>query len=478
MDNRLLRASFGTTKYWSFFLKGQKWLNKDCLYLHKWHSDSETYTKEEMNNKKIFSDQQEIAIKIAGISTLTREEFKAAWEQNAGPIPEDSKFPNVLEIYDKFSSLNGDKSNSKFTPKKISSKINQIELADNSTKLIEEIKDDSELQMSDSKHNKNIKLEKSNQQAQLDIENKIMEANNLIKTKEGKRDGSGNKKVIWKNNSPSTKGKPDDGDKTKLLAHQNPHIQLKDTRLREGEDKRAVSGGRHDNYVVPAHSPSAREPTTVEKYTLFGHSDDSTIWKTPQTEQAFAKAAAYVVSPYFFKRNAESRFSFARSMDPRAEAEYFNIPEEVQEILERNIRNMSNKADKSSIDNTSSTDIIDFREDWLFALDKLRFEDCNSMYFASRRSSPHNKHPRYNLSPRSQLNKKSGSLTKRKSEDYMIDSMSNQLWSRTSMHSKPDNIQSSGGWYRYDSETTSNNDFRPDNNFSANFREFENLGRK
>lgn len=51
MDNRLLRASFGTTKYCSFFLKEQKCLNKECLYLHNWHSDSETYTKEEMANK-------------------------------------------------------------------------------------------------------------------------------------------------------------------------------------------------------------------------------------------------------------------------------------------------------------------------------------------------------------------------------------------------------------------------------------------
>lgn len=62
--------------------------------------------------------------------------------------------------------------------------------------------------------------------------------------------------------------------------------------------------------------------------------------------QEFAKAA-YIVSPYFFNRNTESRFNFARSMDPREETnEYLNIPEEIQEILERNIRTMSNKAHK------------------------------------------------------------------------------------------------------------------------------------
>ena len=62
-------------------------------------------------------------------------------------------------------------------------------------------------------------------------------------------------------------------------------------------------------------------------------------------------------------------------MDPKEETVCLNIPEEIQEILERNIRTMSNKAHKSSIDNTSSTDVIDFREDWTTSqVDKLKFE--------------------------------------------------------------------------------------------------------
>lgn len=77
MDDRLLRASFGTTKYCSFFLKEQKCLNKECLYLHKWHSDQETYTKEEMASKKIFSDQQEIAIRVSEINNKSKEQFLA-----------------------------------------------------------------------------------------------------------------------------------------------------------------------------------------------------------------------------------------------------------------------------------------------------------------------------------------------------------------------------------------------------------------
>ena len=54
-NERLIRASFGTSKFCQFFLGGQKCTNKDCLYLHELRSDLEAYTKEDMqNNKFIF----------------------------------------------------------------------------------------------------------------------------------------------------------------------------------------------------------------------------------------------------------------------------------------------------------------------------------------------------------------------------------------------------------------------------------------
>lgn len=54
-NERLIRASFGTSKFCQFFLSGQKCTNKECLYLHELRSDLEAYTKEDMqNNKFIF----------------------------------------------------------------------------------------------------------------------------------------------------------------------------------------------------------------------------------------------------------------------------------------------------------------------------------------------------------------------------------------------------------------------------------------
>ena len=57
-NGRLIRASFGTSKFCQFFLAGQRCTNKECLYLHELRSDLEAYTKEDMqNNKFIFQEQ-------------------------------------------------------------------------------------------------------------------------------------------------------------------------------------------------------------------------------------------------------------------------------------------------------------------------------------------------------------------------------------------------------------------------------------
>ncbi len=68
IDNHLIRASFGTTKYCQFFLKGKECTNKGCLFLHKCANESEIIKREDLNvNKNIFYKQQLYAIKIADI---------------------------------------------------------------------------------------------------------------------------------------------------------------------------------------------------------------------------------------------------------------------------------------------------------------------------------------------------------------------------------------------------------------------------
>ncbi|CAD8191231.1 unnamed protein product [Paramecium octaurelia] len=64
LHDRYVKASFGTTKYCTNFLKGQQCKIKDCVYLHQHPKDKETQVikKEEMNNSKwLFSYSQKIA---------------------------------------------------------------------------------------------------------------------------------------------------------------------------------------------------------------------------------------------------------------------------------------------------------------------------------------------------------------------------------------------------------------------------------
>ena len=91
LHERMLRASFGTTKYCSYFLNGQKCTNRDCLYLHELYDEDETYTKEEMSNKQIFAEQQKIALKLSRATELSYEEFSEYMAQFRPP-----RFKGVL----------------------------------------------------------------------------------------------------------------------------------------------------------------------------------------------------------------------------------------------------------------------------------------------------------------------------------------------------------------------------------------------
>lgn len=52
IDNRVLKASLGTTKYCSHFLKGIQCPKADCMYLHDLGEDSASFTKEQMSQGK------------------------------------------------------------------------------------------------------------------------------------------------------------------------------------------------------------------------------------------------------------------------------------------------------------------------------------------------------------------------------------------------------------------------------------------
>lgn len=68
VEKHILRASYGTTKYCTFFLKNLDCPNKDCLYLHYMAEESDIVNRDDMNSQtNIFYEQQLLAMSIADI---------------------------------------------------------------------------------------------------------------------------------------------------------------------------------------------------------------------------------------------------------------------------------------------------------------------------------------------------------------------------------------------------------------------------
>jgi CCR4-NOT transcription complex subunit 4 len=75
LDNRNIRASYGTSKYCSAFIKGMRCNNPECTYLHEMGSSEDTFTKQEIqagyvtSGRDVLARQQQIVaeqLKLAG----------------------------------------------------------------------------------------------------------------------------------------------------------------------------------------------------------------------------------------------------------------------------------------------------------------------------------------------------------------------------------------------------------------------------
>ena len=96
IDNHVIKASYGTTKYCTNFLKNSVCLNEECLYLHEIADEEDIISRNEMsNNKKIFELQQKKAIELSQIKT-ERKRKQLEEIRNRRTI-----FPNAYDVYNK-----------------------------------------------------------------------------------------------------------------------------------------------------------------------------------------------------------------------------------------------------------------------------------------------------------------------------------------------------------------------------------------
>ena len=94
IDNHIIRASYGTTKYCLNFLRNSVCKNKNCIFLHYFADEKDISSREEMNNDKgMFNEQRITAIQLSKI--LTNEKYQELLKLK------DKKtiFPNCFSVY-------------------------------------------------------------------------------------------------------------------------------------------------------------------------------------------------------------------------------------------------------------------------------------------------------------------------------------------------------------------------------------------
>ncbi|ORM39808.1 CCR4-NOT transcription complex subunit 4 [Babesia sp. Xinjiang] len=79
VNGKLLRASYGTTKYCTFFLKGLKCTNVDCFYLHRYGDESERISKEELSNHMHKAVKTGIGIGTHTMDNATTSKVHSEW---------------------------------------------------------------------------------------------------------------------------------------------------------------------------------------------------------------------------------------------------------------------------------------------------------------------------------------------------------------------------------------------------------------
>jgi len=95
IHDRTIRASYGTTKYCTVYLRNQTCTNSDCFFLHSIKKESETCLKDDMqNNKNFFHEQQRIAVNQ--IRDHVEQILKVAKEKKIKPV-----FPSAATIKEK-----------------------------------------------------------------------------------------------------------------------------------------------------------------------------------------------------------------------------------------------------------------------------------------------------------------------------------------------------------------------------------------
>ena len=97
LDARNIRASYGTSKYCSAFIKNVRCNNPDCTYLHRMGDAEDMFTKQEIqagyvtSGRDVLAKQQQLA--AANNSSSTRRRVGNGGPSGSGKVPSNPVFP-------------------------------------------------------------------------------------------------------------------------------------------------------------------------------------------------------------------------------------------------------------------------------------------------------------------------------------------------------------------------------------------------
>lgn len=91
VDGRTLKASLGTTKYCSHFLKNQQCPKTDCMYLHELGDEAASFTKEDMQQGKHQEYEKKLQDQILGCNNNNNNR-----KQTVSPTPQQIS-PNSIK---------------------------------------------------------------------------------------------------------------------------------------------------------------------------------------------------------------------------------------------------------------------------------------------------------------------------------------------------------------------------------------------
>ena len=100
-EGKVIRATFGTTKYCSYFLKGMSCQNIGCQFLHESGEDAESFLREE---NRLYNQRVEKGMKVAFASNNNNQSStdQGVWKQSAAQavqvLKNQQQFPMLGEL--------------------------------------------------------------------------------------------------------------------------------------------------------------------------------------------------------------------------------------------------------------------------------------------------------------------------------------------------------------------------------------------